>query len=86
VPIVLNPRTDDKTTELAHVVVTSGEANTMLVGMSVIGRVGLVPNAYKATLKYYVNWETRGSRSAKLACKFDVLSPGKVGVGSHCTG
>jgi hypothetical protein len=48
--------------------------------MSVIGRVGLVPNAYKGTLKYYVNWETRGSRSAKLACKFEVLSLEKLGL------
>jgi hypothetical protein len=34
----------------------------------------------KGTLKYYVNWETRGSRSAKLACKFEVLAPGKLGL------
>src|SRR3569833_3317958 len=40
--------------------------------MSVIGRVGLVPNPYKGTLKYYVDWATRGSRSAHLACTFPI--------------
>jgi hypothetical protein len=44
----------------------------MLLGMSVIGRIGLVPNPYKGTLKYYVDWETRGSRLTYLACVFDV--------------
>jgi hypothetical protein len=44
----------------------------MLLGMSVIGKIGLVPNPYKGTLKYYVDWETQGSRSAHLACVFDV--------------
>jgi hypothetical protein len=45
--------------------------------MSVIGKIGLVPNPYKGTLKYYVDWETRGSRSAYLACVFDVQLGGK---------
>ena len=44
----------------------------MLLGMSVIGKVGLVPNAHKGTLKYYVDWASRGSRSARLACSFNV--------------
>lgn len=44
----------------------------MLLGMSVIGKNGLVPNPYKGTLKYYVDWATRGSRSARLACNFNV--------------
>jgi hypothetical protein len=57
---------------MAHVVVTNSDAATMLLGMSVIGKIGLVPNPYEGTLKYYVNWETRGSRSAHLACVFDV--------------
>jgi hypothetical protein len=37
-----------------------------------IGKIGLVPNPYKGMLKYYVDWETQGSRSAHLACVFDV--------------
>jgi hypothetical protein len=45
--------------------------------MSVIGKIGLVPNPYKETLKYYVDWETRGSRLAYLACVFDVELGGK---------
>jgi hypothetical protein len=57
---------------MAHVVVTNSDAATMLLGMSVIGKIGLVPNPYKGTLKYYVDWETRGSRSAHMACIFDV--------------
>jgi hypothetical protein len=57
---------------MAHVVETNTDAATMLLGMSVISKIGLVPNPYKGTLKYYVNWETRGSRSAHLACVFDV--------------
>lgn len=57
---------------IAHVVVTNTDTDTVLLGMSVIGRVGLVPNPYKGTLKYYVNWETRGSRSALLACTFPI--------------
>jgi hypothetical protein len=44
----------------------------MLLGTSVIGKIGLVPNPYKGTLKCYVDWETQGSRSAHLACVFDV--------------
>jgi hypothetical protein len=44
----------------------------MLLGMSVIGKIGLVSDPYKGTLKYYVDWETRGSRTAHLACVFDV--------------
>jgi hypothetical protein len=57
---------------MAQVVVTNNEADTMLLGMSVIGKIGLVPNPYKGTLKYYVDWETRGSRTAHVACVFDV--------------
>ena len=70
--LCLNPGTADETTVLAHVVVTHSEADTVLLGMSVIGKVGLVPNAYKGTLKYYVDWASRGSRSARLACSFNV--------------
>ena len=72
VAFVFNPGTEVETTVMAHVVVTHSDADTMLLGMSVIGRVGLVPNPYKGTLKYYVDWETRGSRSARLACLFGV--------------
>jgi hypothetical protein len=57
---------------MAQVVVTNSAADTMLLGMSVISKIGLVPNPYKGTLKYYVDWETQGSRSAHLACVFDV--------------
>jgi hypothetical protein len=57
---------------MAQVVVTDSAADTMLLGMSVIGKIGLVPNPYKGTLKYNVDWETQGSRSAHLACVFDV--------------
>jgi hypothetical protein len=57
---------------MAQVVVANSAADTMLLGMSVIGKIGLVPNPYKGTLKYYVDWETQGSRSAHLACVFDV--------------
>jgi hypothetical protein len=72
VPFVFNPGTENETTVMAHVVVTNSGADTMLLGMSVIGKIGLVPNPYKGTLKYYVDWETRGSRLAYLACVFDV--------------
>jgi hypothetical protein len=68
---------DMLTTVMAQVVVTNSEADTMLLGMSLIGKIGLVPNPYKGTLKYYVDWETRGSRSAYLACVFDVQLGGK---------
>jgi predicted aspartyl protease len=72
-PFVFNPGTEDETTVMAQVVVTHSEADTMLLGMSVIGKIGLVPNPYKGTLKYYVDWETQESRTAHLACvKFDV--------------
>jgi hypothetical protein len=55
---------------MAQVVVTSNQADTMLPGMSVIGRIGLVPNPYKGTVKYYVDWKTRRSRSAHLTWAF----------------
>jgi predicted aspartyl protease len=77
VTFVFNPGTKDETTVRAHVVVTNTEADTMLLGMSVIGKIGLVPNPYKGTLKYYVDWETRGSRSARLACTFNVELGGR---------
>jgi hypothetical protein len=72
IPFVFNPSTENETTVMAHVVVTNSDAATMLLVMSVIGKVGLVLYPYKGTLKYYVNWETRGSRLAHLACVFDV--------------
>jgi predicted aspartyl protease len=72
IPFLFNPGTENETTVMAHVVVTISDAATMLLGMSVIGKIGLVPNPYKGTLKYYVDWETRGSKSAHLACVFDV--------------
>jgi predicted aspartyl protease len=72
IPFVFNPGIGDETTVMAQVVVTHSEADTMLLEMSVIGKIGLVPNPYKGTLKYYVNWETQGSRAAHLACVFDV--------------
>jgi predicted aspartyl protease len=72
IPFVFNPGTEDETTVMAQVVVTNSASDTMLLGMSVIGKIGLVPNPYKGTLKYYVDWETQGSRSAHLACVFDV--------------
>jgi hypothetical protein len=56
---VFHPGTEDETTVLAQVVVTNNAADTMLLGMSVIGKIGLVPNPYKGTLKYYVDWETQ---------------------------
>jgi hypothetical protein len=72
IPFVFNPGTEDGTTVMAQVVVTNSAADTMLLGMSVIGKIGSVPNPYKGTLKYYVDWETQRSRSAHLACVFDV--------------
>jgi predicted aspartyl protease len=72
IPFAFNPGTENETTVMAQVVVTNSEADTVLLGMSVIGKIGLVPNPYKGKLKYYVDWETRGSRSAHLACVFDV--------------
>jgi hypothetical protein len=72
IPFVFNLGTEDETTVMAHVVVTNSDAATMLLGMSVIGKIALVPNPYKGILKYYVDWETRGLRSAHLACVFDV--------------
>jgi predicted aspartyl protease len=71
IPFVFNPGTENETV-MAQIVVTNSAADAMLLGMSVIGKIGLVPNSYKGTLKYYVNWETQGSRSAHLACVFDV--------------
>jgi predicted aspartyl protease len=72
IPFVFNSGTEDETTVMAQVVVTNIAADTMLLGMSVIGKIGLVPNPYKGTLKYYVDWKTQGSRSAHLACVFDI--------------
>jgi predicted aspartyl protease len=72
IPFVFNPGTKDETTVMAHVVVTNSAADTMLLGMSVIGKIGLVPNPYKGTLKYYVDWKTQGSSSSHLACVFDI--------------
>jgi hypothetical protein len=72
VPFVFNSGTEDETTVMAQVVVTNSATDMMLLGMGVIGKIGLVPNPYKGTLKYYVDWETQGSRSAHLACVFDV--------------
>jgi predicted aspartyl protease len=51
-PFVFNPGTEYETTVMAQVVVTNSAADTMLLGMSVIGKIGLVPNPYKGTLKY----------------------------------
>jgi predicted aspartyl protease len=51
IPFVFNPGTEDETTVMAQVVVTNSAADTMLLGMSVIGKIGLVPNPYKGTLK-----------------------------------
>jgi hypothetical protein len=64
VSFVFNPGTKNETTVMVQVVGTNSEADTMLLGMSEIGKIG--------TLKYYVDWETRGSRSAYLTCVFDV--------------
>jgi hypothetical protein len=72
IPFVFNPGTKDETIVMAQVVVKNSAADTMLLGMSVIGKIGLVPHPYKGTLKYYVDWETQGSRSAHLARVFDV--------------
>jgi hypothetical protein len=44
---VFNPSTKNETTVMAQVVVTNSEADTMLLGMSVIDKIGLVPNPYK---------------------------------------
>jgi hypothetical protein len=38
IAFTFNPGTEDETTVRAHVVVTHSEANTMLLGMSVIGK------------------------------------------------
>jgi predicted aspartyl protease len=77
IAFVFNPGTENETTVMAQVVVTNSEADTMLLGMSVIGKIGLVPDPYKGTFKYYVDWETRGSRIAHLACVFDVEIGGR---------
>jgi hypothetical protein len=77
IAFVFNPGTENETTVMAQVVVTNSEADMMLLGMSVIGKIGLVPDPYKGTLKYYVDWETRGSRTAHLACVFDVELGGR---------
>jgi hypothetical protein len=44
----------------------------MLLEMSVIGKIELVLNPNKGTLKYYVDWERQGFKSAHLACVFHV--------------
>jgi predicted aspartyl protease len=77
IAFVFNPGTENETTVLAQVVVTNSEADTMLLGMSIIGKIGLLQDPYKGTLKYYVDWETRGSRTAHLACVFDVEIGGR---------
>jgi hypothetical protein len=77
IAFVFNPGTKNETTVMAQVVVTNSEADTMLLEMSVIGKIGLVPDPYKGTLKYYVDWETRGSRTAHLACVFDAEIGGR---------
>jgi predicted aspartyl protease len=41
IPFVFNPGTENKTTVMAHVVVTNSDAATMLLGMSVISKIGL---------------------------------------------
>jgi hypothetical protein len=55
IPFVFNPGTEDETTVMAQVVVTNSAADTMLLRMSVISKIGLVPNPFKGTLKYYVD-------------------------------
>jgi hypothetical protein len=55
IPFVFNPGTEDETIVIAQVVVTNSAADMMLLGMSVIGKIGLVPNPHKGTLKYYVD-------------------------------
>jgi hypothetical protein len=77
IAFVFNPGTENETTVMAQVVVTNSEADTMLLGMSVIGKIGLVPNPYKGTLKYYVDWKTRGSKTVHLACVFHVEIGGR---------
>jgi hypothetical protein len=77
IAFVFNLGTKNETTVMAHVVVTNREADTMLLGMSVIGKIELVLDPYKDTLKYYVDWKTRGSRTAHLACVFDVEISGR---------
>jgi hypothetical protein len=78
---VFNSGIGNETTVMPQVVVTNSEADTMLLGMSAIGKIALVPDPYKGTLKYYVDWETRGSRTAHLACVFNV----EIGRGKRKT-
>jgi predicted aspartyl protease len=79
IAFVINPGTENETTVMAQVIVTNSEADTMLLKMSANGKIKLVPDPYKGILKYYVDWETRGSRTAhsSLACVFDVEIGGR---------
>jgi predicted aspartyl protease len=44
IAFVFKPGTENETPVMAQVVVTNSEADTMLLGMSVIGKIGLVPD------------------------------------------
>ena len=73
IPVVLNPGTPGETTVGAYVVVTPGDNDVVLLGMSVIGKVGLTANAYKGKMKYYKDWKTRGTTSVRIPAVFEVL-------------
>ncbi|GAQ93363.1 hypothetical protein KFL_014710010 [Klebsormidium nitens] len=76
IPVVLNPGTVGETTVGAYVVVTPGDNDIVLLGMSVIGKVGLTANAYKGKMKYYKDWQTRGTTSVGIPAVFEVLHRG----------
>jgi predicted aspartyl protease len=65
IAFVFNPGTENETTVMAQVVVTNSKADTMLLGMSVIGKIGLVPDPYKGTLNVTLD-ENRCSSARRV--------------------
>ena len=66
----LNPGTPDALTIMAHVVIASHELPDTLIGMSVIGPAGIVPDPRKQRVQYYV--DAASERSAYLRCEFPI--------------
>jgi predicted aspartyl protease len=52
---VFNPKPQDKTKVLSHVIVVDPEDADTLLGMSVLRKISLTTNPYKGRVKYYVN-------------------------------
>jgi hypothetical protein len=80
VEFVFNPKPQNKTKVLLHVIVVNTEDADTLLRMSVLGKIGLTANPYKGRVTYYVNWKEPNARKAYLKSMFPVNrpSPGQV--------